>query len=191
MSKLPILLAPIALLSAVTAIVLALAPGPLYAFGVMELMPAFALLLAAAPIAAMVAVGLGLLAAAAALWKQAWRLAGMSMVACALGAGVWLSVAEFKQEAAANPLHDVTTNIDTPPAFQALPARTYTPEGDDVRAAYPHPDWRTTHAEIYPDIKTVTLDATIDQAFERASLAAETMGWTIEAVERADDFARI
>lgn len=178
-------------LCAMVAIALALSPGPLYAFGVLDLLEAFGLLLEFAPLAATAAVLLGALTSVAALWRRSWTLAVVSAAACIAGLIVFLAVSEIESRAAANPLHDVTTDLASPPTFQTLTPRSYRPGGPEERAAYPHADWRARHAELYPDIATIRLPIGVAQAFERATDVAEEMGWSVEAREETGVSARI
>lgn len=191
MPRLTVVLAALAALTALVVAALTLLPGPLYAAEVLDLGAAFTLLLDAAPPAATVAIVLGVLCSAIALWRRAWGMAAVGAVAGLVGAAAVISVSDFRRTAAAHPLHDVTTDIDNPPTFEALSPRQYEAGGADAPAASPHPAWRATHAEIYPDLKTVTLDVTLDRAFERATDIAEAMGWTIEGVRKIETVARL
>ena len=181
--KLENLLALAALVLAFAAALFALAPGPVYAAGVLELLPAFALLLDWAPGAAIAAGCLGLLALAVATKRRRWRAATGAVAACLLGGVVWLSVADFKARAAANPLHDVTTDLDAPPLFQAISPRSYRAGDDDTMAAYPDATWRRTHAEIYPDIRPVIVSGSMSEVLAHTRSIAGRMGWTIVAEE--------
>ena len=191
MSRILAILSGLAILTALVAGALALLPGPLHASGVVDLETAFAMLATYAPVAAAGAGILGLIAGILALWRRRWVTLVSSVAALAVGGAVILSLLDFRETAAANPLHDVTTDLDDPPQFEALSPRQYEPDAPDVQAAHPHPTWRATHAEIYPDIDTETLAVPLDQALERATSAAEAMGWAIEAVDSNDDTVRI
>ncbi len=181
----------LAVIAAVGAVALALLPGPLYRFGWVDLPTAFSLLANDAPPAAIAAAALGLLAAFLAFRRRRWVLFAVGVGAIVAGLGVILTLMDLRQTAAANPLHDVTTNLDSPPGFEVLSPRRYEADGRAARAAYPHPDWRATHAEIYPDLATATLTLTLDQAIARVRETAEVMGWAIEAVETTDASARL
>ena len=185
------LLAFVALLFTFAAALLALAPGPLYAAGALDLLPAFSLLLDWAPGAAIAAGCLGALAFAAAVWRKRWRPAAGALAATLLGGTVWFSVADFKARAVANPLHDVTTDLDAPPGFQAISPRSYRAGDQDALAAYPHGDWRGTHAEIYPDIQPLMVSGSMPEILARTRNIAGEMGWTIVAEEGDEALSRI
>lgn len=191
MPKRNVVLPALAAASALLTAAAALLPGPLYAAEVLDLGTAFTLLLDAVPPLGIAAVALGTLCLGVALRRRAWGVAALGAAAALVGLAAVLAVADFRRTAAANPLHDVTTDLDAPPSFRALEARRYAPGGPDARAAAPHPDWRATHAEIYPDLETLTLDAPLDQAFARARRAAEAMGWAIEATEQTGTGGRL
>ena len=191
MSRILVILSGLAVLAALAAGALSLLPGPLHANGVVDLETAFAMLATYAPVAAAAAGILGLVAGLLALWRRRWVTLVSSVAALAVGGAVILSLLDFRETAAANPLHDVTTDLDDPPEFAVLNPRQYERDSPDARAAHPHPDWRAAHAEIYPDIGTETLALPLDQALEHATRTAEAMGWAIEAVNRTDDAARI
>lgn len=191
MSKATVALAVLATLSIVAVAALALAPGPLYAAGLLDLGAAFAVLFDIVPGAGIAAIAVGLLCLAAAVVKRLWAAASLGALACLVGAGAAISIADLKRNAALHPLHDVTTDLDTPPVFEKLTPRRYSAVGADSRAAYPHPDWRATHGDIYPDLKRITLNVPLEEALQRARAVAEAMGWTIEASGKTAIFARI
>ena len=74
------------------------------------------------------------------------------------------------------PIHDITTDLADPPAFEAiLPLRADAPNpseygGDSIAAQ---------QREGYPDLAPLTLDLPLDAAFRRALEAARDMGWQI------------
>ena len=74
-------------------------------------------------------------------------------------------------------IHDISTNSDNPPSFEAvLPLR----KGARNAVAYP----ASTAAEQrkgYPDIGPLTLPLAPQAAFERALQAARAMGWDVVA----------
>ncbi len=184
-------LAAAALVAALITALLALAPGPLYAGGWLDLGDAFTLFLDYAPRAAMATAALAALALAVAVWRRGWRAAGIGFLSGLVAAGVWYAATDFQTRAAAHPLHDVTTDLDNPPAFQSIEPRRYAPGSGAAMAAYPHPRWREVHAEIYADIRPFTLSGPLYEIVERSVIFTEAMGWTIVAEESADGSARI
>lgn len=81
----------------------------------------------------------------------------------------------------APPIHDVTTDTESPPAFVAAvalnaPGRTEY-EGETVAEQ---------QRAAYPDIEPVTLPVAPDAAFDRALATVERMGWEILETAAAD-----
>jgi uncharacterized protein (DUF1499 family) len=76
------------------------------------------------------------------------------------------------------PIHDVTTDIFDPPAFQALlPERQKAPNG----AAYGGMEVAKVQQKAYPDIHTLVLKVPPDKAMQLAIDAARSSGWNIVA----------
>src|SRR5262249_607212 len=86
------------------------------------------------------------------------------------------------QARAAARIHDVTTDLVDPPAFEALLAERKAtgrnPSDYDPKTA-------PLQAAAYPDIKPVVLDRSPADAFERALDAARAMGWEVAAADKA------
>ncbi len=79
-------------------------------------------------------------------------------------------------------IHDVTTNPDDPPHFQAI-ADLQDNAGRDL--SYPHGDGDVTAQQrrAYGDLETLRLDKSPSEALEAARQAAEALGWVIVAVD--------
>jgi uncharacterized protein (DUF1499 family) len=80
-------------------------------------------------------------------------------------------------------IHDITTDPDDPPRFQALLARragrwVSTPDYDGAHAA-------AEQRRAYPDIQPLMLAMPVARAFEAALGAARRMEWEIVAADRA------
>jgi uncharacterized protein (DUF1499 family) len=74
------------------------------------------------------------------------------------------------------PIHDITTDIDDPPAFEAiLPLRRDAPNPSE----YGGDSIAVQQREGYPEMGPMTLDAPPDVAFRRALQVARDMGWEI------------
>jgi len=81
------------------------------------------------------------------------------------------------------PIHDITTDTETPPAFVAiLPLRAGAPNP----AEYGGPEVAAQQRAGYPDLGPLILQAPPPQAFVRALAAAHDMGWEIIANEPAE-----
>lgn len=174
-------LAPL-VLAAVALGLLALGPLGLrlgwwaYGFGLYRLMPASGLLAA-------IAAGLSILALARG-WSQL-HPGGRAMlfIALALAAAlVCVPVRYWYTRNSVPPIHDITTDIDNPPAFSAvLPARAAERAGSvDHRT----PQLGELQKAAYPDLAPLTTTLPPTRAFEEALEAARSMpGWTIVAAD--------
>lgn len=83
------------------------------------------------------------------------------------------------------PLHDVTTNLDYLPEFNAITLREdlrkIVPDGgrEDLKALEPDARWRVLHAEAYPDLEPLKSKEGIRQTLAAAERVARDMGWEI------------
>lgn len=74
------------------------------------------------------------------------------------------------------PIHDITTDLEDPPAFVAIaPLRADAPNPVE----YAGPETAAQQREAYPDIQPLYLDEAPAAAYERALAAARAMGWEI------------
>jgi uncharacterized protein (DUF1499 family) len=147
-----------------------------YGFGLYRLMPASALLAA-------IALVLGILALARE-WSQL-RLGGRAMllVALALAASlVYVPVFYWQTRKTVPPIHDITTDLDNPPAFRAvLPARAAERAGSLDRRT---PQLAELQKAAYPDLAPLTTTLPPTRAFDDALEVAKSMpGWTIVAAD--------
>ncbi len=129
------------------------------------------------------AIALSVVAGIGARPGRGGRVAAVAAAALVVGvvaAGVPWS---FLRVAASVPaIHDITTDTDRPPGFAALlPLRLEAPNG----AEYGGPAVAAKQRAAYPDVKPAHLAAPPDAAFDRALAAAQKMGWTIAAADRA------
>jgi len=173
-------LALLACAIAALALLLLGAAGPLYRIGVLSLPNAFTLLRWAAygGIAASV-LGLpaGLLA-----YRRGARVAtllGAAAVIAGLAAfGIpyqWLRAAR-----SVPPIHDVTTDLENPPAFEAvIPLRADAPNSLERPAVLTE-----QQRQGYPDLAPITLPIPSDRAFDRALAAAQESGWRIVTADK-------
>lgn len=72
-------------------------------------------------------------------------------------------------------IHDITTDTDDPPIFDAAPMV----RDDDNNPLDIKPDVIVIQLKHYPDLGTIVTDMTAAQAFERASEVAESLDWEI------------
>jgi uncharacterized protein (DUF1499 family) len=81
------------------------------------------------------------------------------------------------------PIHDITTEPDDPPAFEAIvPLR----EGAPNPATYGGPAVAEQQLAGYPDIAPADYPITPEAAFEAALAAVRAMDWTIVAIDEAE-----
>ncbi len=163
---------------ALLAALMVVGAGPVHRFNLVELSFAFALLRWGA--------WLGLAAVVLAL-AAAWitrpggpgrgfvlALAGIVLGGLAFGAPFTMLQAARKVP----PIHDITTDTEDPPRFQAiLPLRGTAPNSVDYKGAAVAKEQRAA----YPDIEPLTLAVAPAAAFQRALNGARDLGWEIVA----------
>ena len=148
-----------------------------------ELQPAFTVLRWAAYGGLMAAVLslLGMILARPGGHRRGFPLALVGLGIALVVVGVpwqWLRTAQRVP-----PIHDITTDTETPPTFVAiLPLRADAPNP----AEYGGPEVAAQQRTGYPDLGPLTLQAPPPQAFARALAAARDMGWEIVAAVPAD-----
>jgi uncharacterized protein (DUF1499 family) len=155
--------------------------GPSYRVGVLSLTNAFTLLRWAA-YTGVAAVVLGAIAAGLA-YRRHLRI-HMLVAAPALLAGLVAVAVPFdlqRRARAAPPIHDISTDLENPPTFDAIVP---------LRADAPNDLQRTSEVtELqrhgYPDLAPVTLPIPLDQAFDRALAAAQEAGWQIVTADKS------
>ena len=76
-------------------------------------------------------------------------------------------------------INDVTTDLSTPPRFVALAKRA---EGANP-STYPGQQFAEQQAKAYPDLRTVVLDRSADEAFELVEEAVRKLRWRVTAAE--------
>jgi len=173
-------LALLACAIAALALLLLAVAGPAYRIGVLSLPNAFTLLRwgAYAGVAAMVA---GLLAGMLAYHRGA-RVRTLLAAAAFLGGVAAFGIPFQWQRAARNvpPIHDITTDLDNPPTFEAVvPLRADAPNTLDRPPALAE-----QQRQGYPDLAPITLSMPSEQAFDRALAAAQEGGWRIVTADK-------
>jgi uncharacterized protein (DUF1499 family) len=155
--------------------------GPSYRVGVLSLANAFTLLRWAAYAGAASAV-LGLAAAVLAYRRRDTRQMLLAVPAL-LGGLVALGVPlEFLRRARnAPPIHDITTDLENPPPFEAVaPLRADAPNSLERPS-----DLGELQRAGYPDIAPITLPLPREQVFDRALAAAQEQGWQIVTADKS------
>jgi hypothetical protein len=111
------------------------------------------------------------------------RLAGalLSLVAFCLALAAFWVPYSWKLKAEQYPrIHDISTDVDHPPQFVAiLPLRPGPTEYPGVAVA-------AMQLKAYPDLKTLVLPVSKEQAFQSALDAGKEMGWEIVAAVPAE-----
>lgn len=166
-------------LSVVGLLLLALS-GPAYRMG-LDLQSAFGLLRWGAYLGA-VALLFALAAGVLAYKRRQRKPAAVALVALIGGiAAVGVPFAWQQRARSVPPIHDITTDLENPPTFEAvLPLRTEAPNTLDRP-----PMLASQQREGYPDIAPLTLPVGRDEAFNRALATAQDMGWEIVAADQA------
>ncbi|MSO97552.1 MAG: DUF1499 domain-containing protein [Rhodospirillaceae bacterium] len=170
--------------------VIAMLAGPLYQAKLIALFPAFGVLRAGV-IACAVGAAVGLLSLVISLSKeggQAFTRNPQALVAIVVGLVVFY-VPFSMSRGGFPPIHDVTTDIENPPAFvDALALRQST--GATNVAEYVRVVKRPNGTELnvpelqqkaFPDIQPVKMDVPPAEAYAKAMAAVKKMKWTIIA----------
>ncbi|MCS6927725.1 MAG: DUF1499 domain-containing protein [Candidatus Binatia bacterium] len=168
---------------AVLAALALLIAGPGYRLGLWDFRPAFTLMRWAA-YGGLAAVALSLLGAWVTRPGKSQRGFGLALAGVLCGfvtAAIpwqWWRTAQRVP-----PIHDITTDTDSPPVFVALlPLR----QGAPNTADYGGPEVAAQQRRGYPDLGPLLLPDPPPQAFARALTAARDMGWNIVAAEPAE-----
>jgi uncharacterized protein (DUF1499 family) len=147
-----------------------------YGFGLYRLMPASGLVAAAAVILSVVTL--------AREWSQL-RLRGFVMLSVALVLGAVLAYLPWQYAHTRRtlpPIHDITTDTDSPPTFSAvLPARAAEHANSvDNR----NPQLAQLQKAAYPDLAPLVTTLPAARAFNEALIVAKSMpGWTVVAAD--------
>lgn len=173
---------PLALLGLVLigiAALLMAGAGPAYRAELLSLGAAFDTLRYGA-FAAIGAGALGLIALATGIWRRDLRpaLVGGLVVVSAL-ALVIVPLLHWQQARTVPAIHDITTDTDDPPAFEALvAAREKAPNA----VAYPGADTARQQLDAYPDIGPLEVEASLPLVLEAAEAEVRDFGWELVAM---------
>jgi uncharacterized protein (DUF1499 family) len=157
------------------------AAGPLYRIGVLSLPGAFTLL----RWAAYVGIAAIVLAVPPAMigYARGHRVRVLIAALALLGGAAAFGIPFQWQQSAQSvpPIHDITTDLDNPPVFEAV-----VPLRADAENSLERPvALARQQREGYPDLAPVTLPVPMDQAFDRALSTAQDAGWRIVTADKA------
>jgi hypothetical protein len=126
--------------------------------------------------AAWLALAAGLLAVVA-VWRNGRIVRSLAIVLIA-GAAAAAPVRLWLSERGAPPIHDITTDLEHPPAYVAI-ARL---RGAGTNAAaYPGADVASRQRASYPDLRPLVVMAPPDRTLALAVDTARAQGWTVVA----------
>jgi uncharacterized protein (DUF1499 family) len=113
---------------------------------------------------------------AAAVLKQPWLMLA-TLPAIALGAvAIWVPLDHRQRAVGVPPIHDISTDLDDPPAFVALrPAREAAPN----RVEHPGEATARLQRDAYPAVVPMRLAAERETVFRAAEALAQELGWQI------------
>jgi uncharacterized protein (DUF1499 family) len=164
----------------VVGLLLLAAAGPVYRLGG-ELPTAFAVLRWAAYLG-LAGAATSLAAGGFAYWKRRRVPTAVALVALVIGLTA-AAIPYAWQRRAQNvpPIHDISTDLDNPPAFEAI-----VPLRDDAANTLERPPMLAAQQrEGYPGLAPVTLSMPPAQAFDRALAVAQDNGWDIVTADKA------
>jgi uncharacterized protein (DUF1499 family) len=142
-----------------------------FAFGLMRFAAYFGL--------AAIAAGIGVAA-----WQ--WRRSRTAALAAAIAIGVGvldvaIPVTWQRRAQSAPAIHDISTDLENPPTFEAIVPLRADAENSLTRT----PDVMLQQREGYPDLAPLTLPEPSGQVFARAQQTAERLGWEIVKADPA------
>lgn len=82
---------------------------------------------------------------------------------------------------AAPRLHDITTNVDSPPQFAIWQVRE-----DNLIPFDNSEQWKAAHREGYPDLAPVLINKTPTEVLAAARAIAESKGWAVDNVDQTN-----
>ena len=118
---------------------------------------------------ALVGLGIGLIRKSGPKWPA---ILALVLTAAMVGA-LWLGIRVPASKVP--PMHDITTDVDDPPAFVA-----WTLREDNLEPVFQSmEEWRAMHRAEYPDIKPIVMRQSPTEVLAIARALAEQRGWTI------------
>jgi uncharacterized protein (DUF1499 family) len=174
---------PVGLALAVLAALALAAAGPGARFGLWPYDVGFAILRWAA-YAGLGAAAVALVGLAIVRLRSGWRALAAGAAGVVVGVAVAAVPWSYQQKAARlPPIHDITTDAESPPGMIALLSRR---KGARNLPLYAGRTVAAQQQKAYPDIVPAVLKVPPAQAFDRARAAADRMGWTVVAASRQD-----
>ncbi len=149
--------------------------------GLIELQSAFSVLRWAAYLGAggmVAALGAG----AFAYFRGGRRIPLVAGLALVLGLVAFALPYQWQRSARNSPpIHDITTDLENPPAFEAVvPLRV-----DAANSLERPPELIKQQREGYPDLEPITLPTPREQTFDKALVAAQSEGWQIVTADKS------
>jgi len=158
------------------------AAGPIYRTGLVPLQAAFALLMGAA-VCGIAGMAVSAIIGAVTYWRGGGKLT-LFVAMAAFAVGLVAFVIPYQWQSTARrvpPIHDITTDLENPPAFDAvLPLR-----ANAANAVERSPLIDDQQRKGYPDIEPITLPMPRDQVFDRALAAAQEAEWMIVTADKS------
>lgn len=113
--------------------------------------------------------------------KPSWVLRILALAIALFYVGYMLKIVATAQSLPA--IHDISTDLADPPAFQTLSLRTDNldniPNDDDMEGLSPLQRWTRLHQEAYPTIRSVRIDMKVADVITKAERLANDRGWDI------------
>ena len=176
------LLGTVALLSGFAALFLVFIAGPSYRNGWLDLGQAFTLLRWGAYVGiASVPLIIGY-----AIWrKPEGRFTSALAISAVVGLfSFYLPFSQWQTAQSVPPIHDITTDLDDPPAFVAiLPLRENAPNP----AEYAGEETAKQQREAYPELQPLIVERPVADVFEAAQAVVEGQAWDLAGAEQLDD----
>lgn len=108
----------------------------------------------------------------------------IALAGLCLGIAVfWVPFSEQRTARQVPAIHDITTDMQDPPAFRAVMDRR--PAGANS-LDYGGPELARKQKQAYPDIEPAVFDAPADQVFSEALAVVRNMGWAIVDSDAGD-----
>jgi uncharacterized protein (DUF1499 family) len=121
-------------------------------------------------------------------WRSTlWPIVGVIVAAAFVGIVSY----NFGKAATVPPIHDISTDLSNPPAFETLELRAdnreIVPDGgrQDLAELDNAARWRRWHEEGYPDIQPIMVPVSVPEAVAAAERLVEERGWELAAVDPA------